>query len=633
MERRSRSPHSRHRQQSASHRAHRRAPAPSNRQLKQRLRIAGAMLAVALVAPAVRLVQLQVVQRRFWRERAGVQQHLPVTIPNFRRTIVDRHPVSSPDSEILAIDRPTYQLWSRPSLYEYEEGQQRPQEVLATVLAPIFDAPADELLELLEQPQSTLIRQRLSESEAQRVRTEIFQAMAHERMNLSGWELTPSRERLYPQGEEAAEVVGYIQLDSERRGQAGVEMSAQDLLELAPEDVVSVMSDGYGQPLADGMPPHALQTDEQVLQLTLDMRLQRAAREALRQGVSTFNAERGTAIALDPHTGEILAMASEPTYDPNRFYEYFSSEEDYRLFRNWAVSDLYEPGSTFKPLTVALALESGAILPDTHVHDVGSLIVDGWPIHNYDYTSTAVEPGWMSISEVLQRSSNIGMIRIVDLLGRDTLHSGLLDLGLNGRSGVDLPFEPNSYMKRRWQFLLSRVEAATTSFGQGIAMTPLQLAQLHSTIANGGYRVTPHVVRGLVDLDSNELEAISRSGRERVLSPATTEIVRGMMLDVVEAGAGSPAAIPGYQIAGKTGTAQKADPNGGGYLPSSEQITSFVGYFPALDPQYVILVVVDNPRGDNVFGSTVAAPIVRAIVEEIVAGDMLRPQTQIAAGE
>ena len=260
-------------------------------------------------------------------------------------------------------------------------------------------------------------------------------------------------------------------------------------------------------------------------------------------------------------------------------------------------------------------------------------MVEGWPIHNYDYDPVAAAPGWLSISEVLQRSSNIGTIRIVDLMGRETFHDGLLDLGLNGRSGVDLPFEPNSFMKRRWQFLLSRVEAATTGFGQGIAVTPLQMAQLHSIIANGGYRVTPHVVRGLVDLDSNELETPSRPGRERVMSPETTRVVREMMLDVVEAGAGNPAAIPGYQIAGKTGTAQKAAPNGGGYLPSTERITSFVGYFPALAPQYVILVVVDNPKGDNAFGSTVAAPIVRAIVEEIVAGDMLRPQAPLIANE
>ncbi|MGK7911401.1 MAG: peptidoglycan D,D-transpeptidase FtsI family protein [Synechococcus sp.] len=632
MARRSRPPRLRNRSRRTSSRR-RYTPAPSNRQLRQRLRLAGSVFAIALAAATVRLVQLQVAQRHRWRERAGIQHHLPVTIPNFRRTIVDRHPVSSPDSEILAIDRPTFQLWSRPSLYVQADNQPRPQELLADVLAPIFDTPSDEVLELLEQPQSTLLRQRLSESEANRVRRAIYRAMGESGVNLSGWELTPTRERLYPQGEEAAEVVGYIQLDSERRGQAGVELASQDLLELSPEDVLSVTADGHGQPLANEMPSHALQTDEQVLQLTLDMRLQRAAREALRQGVSAFNAERGTAIALDPHTGEILAMASEPTYDPNRFYEYLIREEDYRLSRNWAVSDLYEPGSTFKPLTVALALENEAILPDTYVHDVGSLVVGGWPIHNYDYSPSVPEPGWLSISQVLQRSSNIGMIRIVDLLGRETLHSGLLDLGLNGRSGVDLPFEPNSYMKRRLQFLLSRVEAATTSFGQGIAMTPLQLAQLHSIIANGGYRVTPHIVRGLVDLDSNELDAVSRPGRERVLSPITTEIVRGMMLDVVEAGAGSPAAIPGYQIAGKTGTAQKADPEGGGYLPSSHQITSFVGYFPALNPQYVILVVVDNPQGDNVFGSTVAAPIVRAIVEEIVAGDMLRPQTQIATSE
>ena len=270
-------------------------------------------------------MQLQIVQRQTWRERAGLQHHIPVDIPTFRRTIVDRHPVSSPDSEVLAIDRPTYQLWSRPTLFVREDGV-HPEAMLAQVLAPVLDTPVEELQDLLEQPHSTLLKQRLSESEANRIRTEIYTLMGQEGVNLSGWELTPTRERLYPQGEEAAEVVGYIQLDTERTGQAGVEMAWQDLLELPPEDAIAVMTDGHRQPLADGMPSSAIQTDEQVLQLTLDMRLQRAAREALRQGVSTFDAERGTAIALNPHTGEILAMASEPTYDPNRFYDYFRIE-------------------------------------------------------------------------------------------------------------------------------------------------------------------------------------------------------------------------------------------------------------------------------------------------------------------
>ena len=601
---------------------------PTDRTLKRRLGIAGSIFFVGLVVAGARLVQLQAVQKDYWQERADSLQNVPVRVPTFRRTIVDRHPLDSSDVEILAIDRPTYQLWSRPYQFDRQEGHS-PETMLAEILAPILEMPEAEVRSLLDRPQSTLLKQRLSESEARRIRREIYGVMGREGVNLSGWELMPTQERLYPQGQDAAEVVGYIQLDSERRGQAGVELAWQDSLAIKPAETVSVTTDGFRRLMADDVPSEVMQTDEQVLQLTLDMRLQRTAREALREGVSAFNAERGTAIVLDPHTGEIIAMASEPTYDPNYFFDYIKEESDYQLFRNWAVSDLYEPGSTFKPITVALALEAGAIAADTHVEDTGSLTVGGWPIYNYDY-GTRGAPGSISVSQVLQRSSNIGTIRIVELMGRSAFYAGLQDIGLGNRSGVDLPFEPSSFIKNRRQFIRYRVEAATTGFGQGVSLTPLQLAQLHSTIANGGYRVTPHVVRGLVDVDSHRLEPISRPGRERVLSPETTRTVRQMMLDVVELGTGQSVAIPGYQIAGKTGTAQKAAPNGAGYLPPSQRVTSFVGYFPALDPQYVILAVVDNPQGVNAFGSTVAAPIVRSIVQEIVAGEMLRPQTQLA---
>ena len=591
---------------------------PSDLHLKRRLLVSGTIFFVGFAIAAARMVELQVIQRQYWQERAGRQQNISIRMPRFRRTVVDRHSVFSPHSEILAIDRLTYQLWSRPSLYVDNETYSSKQ-ILMEALSPLLETSPAELRKLLDRPQSTLLGEKLSESEAQRIKA----AVGH----VNGVELTPIIERKYPQGSDAAEVVGYVRLDLERRGQAGVELAWQDILELQPAESLTVTTDASRNVLADAAQTPMMITDEQALQLTLDMRLQRTAREALRDTYEKFGAKRGAVIVLNPHTGEILAMASEPTYNPNYFYR--TKEEDFHFFRNWAVSDLYEPGSTFKPITVALALEAGAILARDFVDDAGRLIVGGWPIHNYDYAVRGA-PGPISISEVLQRSSNVGTIRIVERLGRRGFYAGLRDMGLGGRSNIDLPFEPNSTLKNRWQFLSYRVEAATTGFGQGVSVTPLQLAQLHAAIANGGYVVTPHVVQGLVDLDSDRLERFTQPGRERVLSPETTRAVREMMLDVVELGTGQTVAIPGYDIAGKTGTAQKANPNGGGYLPPSERITSFVGYFPALEPQYVILAVVDNPKGDNAFGSTVAAPIVKTIIEDIVAREVLQPKVHAA---
>ena len=597
------------------------APTISDRFLKRRLFISASIFFAGVAIATVRMVELQVFQRHYWQGRAGRQQNISIRMPRFRRTIVDRYSIFSPHSEILAIDRLTYQLWSRPSLFVESETYSS-KEALTETLAPILETSSAELRRLLDRAQSTLLVEKLSESEALRIKKAVG--------NVNGVELTPIIERKYPQGADAAEVVGYVRLDIERRGQAGVELAWQDILELQPAEPLPVTTDARRNILADAARIPIMVTDEQALQLTLDMKLQRTAREALQNAYQKFGAERGTAIVLNPHTGEILAMVSEPTYDPNYFYRYFKGEEDYHLFRNWAVSDLYEPGSTFKPITVALALEAGAISAEDYVDDAGRLIVGGWPIHNYDYAVRGA-PGSISISEVLQRSSNVGTIRIVERLGRRAFYTGLRDMGLGGPSHVDLPFEPNSFLKNRWQFLRYRVEAATTGFGQGVSVTPLQLAQLHAIIANGGYLVTPHIVQGLVDLDSDRIERFTQPGRERVLSPQTTQTVREMMLEVVESGTGRTAAVPGYDVAGKTGTAQKAHPNGGGYLPPSERITSFVGYFPALEPEYVILAVVDNPKGDNAFGSTVAAPIVKAIIEDIVAREVLKPQVQVAA--
>ncbi len=217
--------------------------------------------------------------------------------------------------------------------------------------------------------------------------------------------------------------------------------------------------------------------------------MQRAVRKILKKQLEEYEAKRGTVIVMDATDGSILSLVSEPSYNPNQYYNY-----DVTLFKNWAVTDVYEPGSTFKPINVALALEVEAIEEDSIFYDTGRMRFDRWSIFN-----SAGGGGARTVTEIIQHSSNIGMVKIVEQMPRAVFYDGLKRLELDNITGTDLPFEAANILKGRNQFLMVPVEAATTAFGQGFSLTPLKLAQLHAALANGGKLVTPHVVRGLFD--------------------------------------------------------------------------------------------------------------------------------------
>ncbi|MEN9241102.1 MAG: penicillin-binding protein 2 [Thermostichus sp. DG02_3_bins_51] len=573
---------------------------PTVGQLAFRTWMTGLVLVLALFLTGARLVYLQHRQGPMLQERAQAQQRAQLRPFIPRRSIVDRHSLAKQQAELLAVDRPVYTLWAHPRLF----GRRTPEDI-AAALAPVLRRPAEQLAAQLSVNHTVRLERWVSQEVADQIQA----------LFLDGLELVSERQRIYPQKEMAAEVVGYVDLD--HQGQAGLEYSQQGLVERHVQPV-TIPRDGYGQLLAAEVPEGLFQVGETVLQLTLDMRLQRAARAALKTQLQRFQALRGTVIVLQPQTGEILALVTEPTYDPNRYFEF-----DPALFRNWAVTDLYEPGSTFKPINIAIGLNAGAFRPDERVYDEGRILVGQWPIQNYDYNQRGAH-GWMSVGDILRQSSNVGMVHLMRKLDPRQYYNALVRLGLNERSGVDLPFEPASRLKPLRQFVTVPVERATTAFGQGFALTPLQLASLHCIIANGGWKVQPHVVRGLVEKDTDTLVWGSPQPQPvRVLSEQATLAVRIQMRDVVDFGTGQSAKIEGYEIGGKTGTAQKASPQGG-YL-SGQRITSFVGYFPALRPNYVILAVLDEPRGEDAFGSTTAAPIVRSVIQEIIALEGIRP--------
>ncbi len=546
------------------------------------------LLCIGQVGLVSRLVWLQVVQGPTLQRRAEAQRSVKLA-PK-----VALHPIVDRNGNVLAKDESVFRLFAHPFLFK------KNTEDIAKTLAPILNLPVDDLVKLFKSADSGVpIARDMSDKVADQVRT----------LRLDGLELNQEWRRTYPQQDLMSGIVGYV--DGEHRGQSGLEYSLQPLL-TAKANSGFVSEDGRGYLLPEQFGQGPLNADELSLKLTLDSRLQWSARTALYKKLNEYKALRGTVMVMNVKDGSLLALASEPSFKPNLFYK-----ADPALFRNWAIADLYEPGSTFKPINVAIALDAGAIKPDTVVYDQGHISVGGWPIQNNDGSAH----GAINITRVLEVSSNVGMVHIMEQVKRATYFQYLKNIGIGEITGTDLPFETAGSMKDKQQFVDYPIEAATNAFGQGFSVTPIQMVQMHAAIANGGKMVTPHVTQGLFDPTGKLVSRPNLIAPHRVFSEATTASVRKMMESVVQNGTGKPAKIPGYRLGGKTGTAQKAA--GGAYQNS--RITSFVATFPAESPQYVVMAVVDEPKGDDAFGSTVAAPIVKSVLETLISIEGIPP--------
>jgi cell division protein FtsI (penicillin-binding protein 3) len=549
----------------------------------------GVLIAAGL-GLGMNLYNLQIVQGPKLKEKARNQQmvNLRPFVP--RRQVIDRN------RAVLGIDRPVYTVYAHPKLFS------KSNQEIAKLLAPIVDKDLTELKNKFDNKKSGIL---LASAMPEEIANRIFA------LRLNGLELIQKYSRFYPQQDLVAEVVGYVNLD--RRGQAGVEYSQEKLLERSIQ-AVRLSRTGNGSLMPDYAPDGFPHSDDLQLQLTIDSRLQRIARAALKQHMDKYSAKRGAVIVMDAWDGSLLALASLPTYNPNEY-----SKADISLFKNWTVADLYEPGSTFKPLNVAIALENGVIIANDTFNDPGYIQVGDRTIKNAENKSY----GRINIAQILQHSSNIGMVQIIQRLQPSVYYGWLEKLGLGQAVSTDLPFVVASQLKSQEKFITLPIEPATTSFGQGFSLTPLQLVQMHAALANGGKLVTPHVIKGLVDSKNQMHYTPTRPAPRQVFSSITAQQVVEMMETVVADGSGKASQIPGYRIAGKTGTAQKAS-SSGGYI-SGARITSFVGILPVEAPRYVVLALVDEPKGANAYGSTVAAPIVKAVMEALITIEQLPP--------
>jgi cell division protein FtsI (penicillin-binding protein 3) len=553
------------------------------------------MFGMALLT--LNLLRIQVFQASMLQERAKGQQMISMSAAVPRRPIVDRA------NDVLAIDRPVYTLFVHPIMFKKEK------EAIAAALSPLVNKPAVELLQRFGTAETGVrIADLLTENAASSIK----------HLQLDGMDLIEEQQRLYPQQDLFANVVGYVNQD--RQGQAGVELSSEKLLQ-RPKGAMQLNRSGDGSIIPINLPADFLKKDEQRLKLTVDSQLQRASQSIVKQQLEAYRAKRGAVLVMDVRDGSLLTMASEPSYDANKYYD--ASPESRK---DWVLSDLYEPGSTFKPVNVAIALESGAAQPTDTFYDEGTIQIDGWTIQNNDFESQGGR-GDLTIADILKYSSNVGMVHLMHKLQAGLYYGWLERLGLDKETGIDLPAESAGQSKGYQQFTESPIEPATTAFGQGLSLTPLKLLQLHSTIANGGKLIIPHVVQGLYSPDGELQWEPARPQPRQIFSPKTSREVLKMMEEVVTDGTGKAAQIPGYRIAGKTGTSQKAAANGG-YVDGA-RITSFVGIFPVEKPQYAVLAVFDEPQGETAFGGTVAAPVVKAVIERLITLEHIPPSTPV----
>lgn len=519
---------------------------------------------------------LQVVQSD-WLEGLARQQYLKeISLVSMRGSIVDRN--NSP----LAISVMTESIYASPREVA-NLGQ------AASRLARALVLKSSVLYKRLSAGKHFVwIKRRVTPAEAKQVR----------QLDLKGIHFTRESRRYYPARELAGSVVGFA---GDGQGLEGVELMFENELRGATV-LAQGIRDARGNILfAEGLGDLDAAQGGSVM-LTIDLAIQEIVETELMRVLTETRAKSATAIVLDPHTGEILAMANVPSFNPNTFWKSTPGR-----FRNRAIGDCYEPGSTFKVFTMAIALQGRQIGNHTRIDcGDGKLKVGGHVIHD----PTRRSKGLMKPTDILVTSSNVGMAKIGMGMGKERLHDGLRIFGFGKSVGIDLPGEAGCVLRKPH----SEIGLATISFGQGVSVTPLQLITALGAVANGGVWMRPLIVKQIQGLKGEVWKRFDPEPAGRVMEMAMAKKLTEMMTKVIEpGGTGHLAAVDGFRVAGKTGTAQKADPIAGGYS-KDKSVASFMGFVPARQPRIAILVVVDEPATES-FGSIVAAPVFSKIAE------------------
>lgn len=423
------------------------------------------------------------------------------------------------------------------------------------------------------------------------------------RLQLPGIVLTPQPIRMYPEHQTAAQVVGY--LDANGQGQYGIESQYDSVL----AGTASLQSLVRSLPKATSqiVPNAVTSLNGGDVTLSLSATIQNEAESELNAAVKKHRADGGTIIVEDPRTGYLLAVANNPTFDPNKYAQYANAGEVSR-FMNPAVSDTYEPGSTFKIVTMAAGLDTGVITPNTSFLDTGVWMVDGIPLHNWNNLGNGEE----TMTQVLQHSANVGASFVANRLGAGPFYTYVRRFGIGRPTGVGLPGEVAGTLWQPGDRGWSPVTLYTNSFGQGVTTTPLQMVRAVAAVANGGIMMQPQIVRSIVY--RGHLVQSHPVRVRRVVSTRTAHTLTHMLVESAIGGEAEYGLVRGYDIAAKTGTANVADGHGG-YI-QGDTIASIVGYAPAENPRYVVLVKLDHPR-DTPWGSMAAAPVLHDMFQDL----------------
>ncbi len=519
---------------------------------------------------------LQTIEAPAYARLAADQRQRAVHFRARRGTIFDRR------GEPLALSVELRTIYADPALVHNPRASARR-------LARVLERPVSELVTKLEgsRPGSRfeyLVRQ---------VDPEVAdEVMA---LDLPGIYTKREPKRFYPNGRIASQVIGFTDVDGV--GTAGLELAYDEILKGTPGRML-LEQDPSGRPLPQAEFSYEPAEPGRDLFLSIDKELQYFTQLTLARAAKTYSAEAGTAVVMKPSTGEVLAMASVPDFDLNHF-----SEASPEQMRNRAVTDMYEPGSVFKIVTASAALEEDVVTPRTKFFVPPQMPYADRVFHESSYHP----PERMSVEEIIVESSNVGTIKMGLKLGGELLDRYVRDFGFGTPTGTGFPGEAKGIVLPRDQWSGSTI--ATVPLGQGVAVTPLQMTAAFATVANGGEWVEPELVFGTAGT-ARRVEASPTPARRRIFSERTARQVTRLLTGVVERGTGMNARVPGYRVAGKTGTAQKPLP-GGGYGKS--YVASFGGFAPAGDPQLAVLVTLDNPA--QIYGGLTAAPTFKTIME------------------
>lgn len=554
---------------------------PAGSEETRRLRFLGLFFFILIIAVLFRAFTIQVWKREPWNNLAPSQYQRRIKLVAKRGTIYDRN------LDILAMDHPVLSLAVDPTQVQDIE------EVASTLVKELGGEKESYRKLLSREGNKSFVRIKREITEEQK--NTLFEKK-HE-----GLILIQGRKRVRPYESLALQVLGIT--DGMHRGVGGIEQALEGVLR--GEDGWAVLQkDGLNRKFLSLDYPVEQSKDGNHVVLTLDQVYQMIVEEELKKGIVHHRAKSGSGILMNPHTGEILAMASG--IGDRLRGEAFDFA---KLMKNRAVQVDFEPGSSFKIVTAAAAMEEGVYQPSTLIYcENGTYPILGHTIHDHSRAYT-----WLTLSQILENSSNIGIVKVGRELGKEVLYKYMQNFGFGNRTGIQLPGEAIGILRPVYRW--TDFSIASISFGQEVSVTGLQLACMISVIANGGYLVKPRILRGILDDQGNEIKHFSTKIIRRVVSDKTADKLKNILEDVIRNGSGTKAQVEGVRIAGKTGTAQKSVPDFEGYLPGA-YVSSFIGFWPVESPLFVLVIVLDEAK-ENYWGAQSAAPIFARIVSRM----------------